>query len=76
MQTVAELEVTEVDPSPVVVTVAANPTPEVPLGGRLEMFGVVGTARWTAKVWDLPLAAEYFAPSPTWAVSEQVPTPT
>ena len=56
VQTAVELEVTETVPSPVVSTVAVNP-PMVAFDGRLEMVGVLGTARSTAKVWGFPSAA-------------------
>jgi hypothetical protein len=39
VQILVELEVTDVTPSPVVLTVAVNLPPTVPLAGRLEMVG-------------------------------------
>ena len=57
MQTAVELEVTDLVPSPVVSTVAVNRSPKALLDGRLEMVGVVGTARSTAKVCGRPSAA-------------------
>ena len=51
MHTRGEFEVTDVVPSPVVLTVAVNPSPNVPPAGRFEMTGVVGVSRlggWNA----------------------------
>ena len=44
MHTPVEFEVTDVAPSPVVLTTAVKPPPVVPLAGRFEMVGVVGVS--------------------------------
>ncbi len=55
MQTPEEFEVTETAPSPVVSTVALNPSPKAPLGGRSEMLGVLGVSRLTTWVNEFEL---------------------
>jgi hypothetical protein len=45
VQTPVEFDVTEVVPSPVVLTVAVMPPPMAPEAGRFEMVGVVGGPR-------------------------------
>ena len=42
MQTPVEFDVTDLTPSPVVLTVAVKPPPKVPLLGRFEIDGVLG----------------------------------
>jgi hypothetical protein len=42
VQILVEFDVTEVTPSPVVVTTAVNPPPSVPLVGKFEMVGTLG----------------------------------
>jgi hypothetical protein len=44
VHTPVEFEVTDVVPSPVVLTVAVKPPPNVPLAGRFEMEGALGAA--------------------------------
>ena len=61
-----EFEVTDVVPSPVVLTDAANPVPpNVAALGRFVIVGVVGVARPTLKVCALPSAPAEFAPAAT-----------
>ena len=43
-QTAGVVDVTDFVPSPLVLTVAVNPPPKVPLVGRFVMVGVVGVA--------------------------------
>jgi hypothetical protein len=50
VHTLVELEVTDLVPSPLVLTVALNLPPTVPLEGRFEMVGVLGVARPTLRV--------------------------
>ena len=59
VQTLGELEVTDLTPSPFVpLTVAVKPgVPKVALGGRLVMVGGVGVAGRTVNVWAVPEAA-------------------
>jgi len=44
VHTPVEFDVTDVAPSPVVLTAAVKPPPSVPLAGRFEMDGVVGVS--------------------------------
>jgi hypothetical protein len=56
MQTLVELEVTDLVPSPLVLTRALNLPPTVPLGGRFEIVGIRGVARPTLNAWAVPAA--------------------
>jgi hypothetical protein len=50
LHTPVELEVTDLMPSPLVLTVALNLPLTVPVEGRFEMVGILGVARPTLKV--------------------------
>jgi hypothetical protein len=56
VHTLVELEVTDLMPSPLVLTVALNLPPTVPVEGRFEMVGVLGVACPTLNVWAVPAA--------------------
>ena len=64
MQTPAEFDVTDVAPSPVVLTVAVKPPPLIALAGRFEMDGVLGAALPTEKVWGFPSPPSSPSPRP------------
>jgi hypothetical protein len=56
VQTLVELEVTDLVPSPLVLTTALNLPPTVPLEGRFVMVGILGVARTTLNAWSVPTA--------------------
>jgi hypothetical protein len=56
VQTLVELEVTDLVPSPLVLTTALNLPPTMPLEGRFEMVGIRGVARLTLNACAVPMA--------------------
>lgn len=76
VQTLGELDTTEVVPSPFVLIEAMKFRPNAPLAGRFEIVGVVGVACPTEKDCAVPSACSKLTVPAVCAVSVQVPTPT